>query len=567
LLLYRDRLVNQVDRYSTDIRNNTDVGWLFGIHALVGLAAVLACYGVPGEVTEHDLAEHLYAYVDGAHHTYGELLAIACMVIAELQHEGNGLLVRGVAQRAGCFDVAAITPATKERLMDALLSLVPRREFFGVMDVTPRLSRVEADAIVTRALGIEDCEAAQSTADVVADTISTTVFELKNHVINTVLPALHNDDIRHCVSVLVRARHSGATVFLNAAGRSREVGRYFCNAIAAQGIGTQIIDEAMDTSVICTNADDILLTISGSGRTASVAHCLYALAKRGESAPHMISLTAAPHEPLWRATRHVLFIPGTTKCREQISTVDGVGRESTFEIGCLAVLSAVSEVVRKLSTNDDAQGTVQHVAPYIEQQLRATQPLLRHLLKQAKASGRAVEELKKVEASTKGYEGVNRTGDILRTVADWVERGRPPCVYLMAIGSAHPVAKLFAMRLRNIGFNVAVPGPSEISPCMQWGDVAVAISTGGDEERLLEMLAIAMALNNQTVVVCADDSSPIAGSATVCLSIGGRSSSGYGPRDVLQLTAFLYLEGVAVALMRSLGRTEQDLEHAQLQLE
>jgi len=146
--------------------------------------------------------------------------------------------------------------------------------------------------------------------------------------------------------------------------------------------------------------------------------------------------------------------------------------------------------------------------------------------------------------------------------AEWVDRGRPPIIFFLGVGRNNHIVRLLAGRMRNIGFNVAVPGPDQISPPMKPGDVVFAITMDGNEPRLLAMLEFTRGLSNLCLVMTAHQQSPATQFATlVILPVDEQrivSLSAAEAQRTFELGSLLYLEGLAVSLMRTLDRTEME---------
>jgi D-arabinose 5-phosphate isomerase GutQ len=154
-----------------------------------------------------------------------------------------------------------------------------------------------------------------------------------------------------------------------------------------------------------------------------------------------------------------------------------------------------------------------------------------------------------------------------------------PRIYLFGLGQNIYIARLFARRIQNIGFDVYVPGPREIVSSPRERDIAVFISNSG-RNKLLSKLDTAIDKGCRTVLITAEPNSEFARKCNdangICIKISNVSSEDHTSEIMdnnsvsyqkrfnkrsFELSAMFYLEGVSVALMKSLGIDETGLKH------
>lgn len=119
--------------------------------------------------------------------------------------------------------------------------------------------------------------------------------------------AISDSDKDKMVEVLVEARRNNKKVFVIGAGRSGLVGKAFAMRLLHLGFNVYVIGE---TILPRASPDDILIAISGSGRTKLVV----AAAEAAKSAlVKVVAITSHPDSPLGKLSDIVVVIPGRTK--------------------------------------------------------------------------------------------------------------------------------------------------------------------------------------------------------------------------------------------------------------
>ncbi len=109
------------------------------------------------------------------------------------------------------------------------------------------------------------------------------------------------------VNTLLEARKEGKRVFIMGAGRSGLVAKAFAMRLLHLGFSVYVIGE---TILPPMNKGDILIAVSGSGRTKTVVAVAEAAKSLGAK---VIALTTYPDSPLGKLADVIMRIPGRTK--------------------------------------------------------------------------------------------------------------------------------------------------------------------------------------------------------------------------------------------------------------
>ena len=109
------------------------------------------------------------------------------------------------------------------------------------------------------------------------------------------------------IDLLLNARREGRRIFVVGAGRSGLVAKAFAMRLTHMGFDVYVIGETITPPM---RRDDILLAVSGSGRTKTVV----AVAETARSiGARVVAITTYPDSPLGRVSDLVVRIPGRTK--------------------------------------------------------------------------------------------------------------------------------------------------------------------------------------------------------------------------------------------------------------
>ncbi len=126
--------------------------------------------------------------------------------------------------------------------------------------------------------------------------------EIADHIQKTV-NELDDNEVDRMVDEILKAD----SVFVVGAGRSGLVGRSFAMRLVQLGLEAHVVGE---TTTPAINKGDLLLAVSGSGRTSQVYHVVK-IAK--EIGVRVLTITSYPKEKVGRLSDHIVKIKGRTK--------------------------------------------------------------------------------------------------------------------------------------------------------------------------------------------------------------------------------------------------------------
>jgi len=158
-------------------------------------------------------------------------------------------------------------------------------------------------------------------------------------------------------------------------------------------------------------------------------------------------------------------------------------------------------------------------------------------------------------------------------------------IFTVGMGRSGFVARAFALRLMNLGFNVYFLGET-ITPAAEKGDVVVAISGTGSTKLVLTAAAAAKEICATVVAVTSFHESQLGKMADLIVTIRGRTKAGMpkeedyvarqiiGEREpltplgsIFEDNSMVFLDSLIVELMHRLGRTEADLKRRHATIE
>lgn len=175
--------------------------------------------------------------------------------------------------------------------------------------------------------------------------------------INNAIDYIKQDEVAAFVEKLESVYREGKKVLVIGAGRSGLVGRAFAMRLMHMGYNVYVLGE---TIVPALNPGDVVIAISGSGRTKLVVTAAEVAKSVGAN---VISLTTFPDSPLGKLSDLVVQVPGRTKIskeddynvRQLIGIYEPLAPLGTlFEITVLVLLdSVVSELMSKLGKTEE----------------------------------------------------------------------------------------------------------------------------------------------------------------------------------------------------------------------
>jgi len=158
------------------------------------------------------------------------------------------------------------------------------------------------------------------------------------------------------VDALISARKEGRRIFIVGAGRSGLVAKAFAMRLLHLGFNVYVVGETILPPI---SKGDILIAVSGSGRTRSVVAIAEAAKSLGAK---ILALTTYPDSPLGKLADILVRIPGRTKLAKEedyyIRQVMGVHEPlaplgTLFEATTMIFLDGVVvELMRKLGVTE-----------------------------------------------------------------------------------------------------------------------------------------------------------------------------------------------------------------------
>lgn len=158
-------------------------------------------------------------------------------------------------------------------------------------------------------------------------------------------------------------------------------------------------------------------------------------------------------------------------------------------------------------------------------------------------------------------------------------------IFIVGMGRSGFVARAFALRLMNLGFNVYFLGET-ITPAAEKGDLLIAISGTGATKLVLTASTAAKEIGATVIAFTSFSESPLGQAADHTVTIKGRTKAGWpkeedylarqliGEREpltplgsVFENNCMVFLDSLVVELMHRLGRTEEDLKRRHATIE
>jgi len=158
-------------------------------------------------------------------------------------------------------------------------------------------------------------------------------------------------------------------------------------------------------------------------------------------------------------------------------------------------------------------------------------------------------------------------------------------IFIVGMGRSGFVARAFALRLMNLGFNVYFLGET-ITPAAEKGDLLIAISGTGATKMVLTAGTAAKEIGATVIALTSFSESPLGRIADHVITIKGRTKTGWpkeedylarqliGEREpltplgsVFENNCMVFLDSLVVELMHRLGRTEEDLKRRHATIE
>ena len=158
-------------------------------------------------------------------------------------------------------------------------------------------------------------------------------------------------------------------------------------------------------------------------------------------------------------------------------------------------------------------------------------------------------------------------------------------IFTVGMGRSGFVARAFALRLMNLGFNVYFLGET-ITPAAEKGDLLIAISGTGTTKMVLTASTAAKDIGAKVLAITSFPESPLGQLADLVVHIRGRTKAGtpkekdYLTRQIMgvgepltplgsifEINSMVFLDSLVVELMHRLGSTEADMKRRHATLE
>jgi 6-phospho-3-hexuloisomerase len=175
--------------------------------------------------------------------------------------------------------------------------------------------------------------------------------------------------------------------------------------------------------------------------------------------------------------------------------------------------------------------------------------------------------------------------DEVEEFIDTLLKAKDRKIFTIGMGRSGFVARAFALRLMNLGFNVYVLGET-ITPAAEKGDLLIAVSGTGSTKMVLTASSAAKDIGAKVIAVTSFQESPLGQLADLSVTVKGRTKAGMpveedyvarqiiGEREpltplgsIFENSSMVFLDSLIVEIMHRLGRTEADLKRRHATIE
>lgn len=578
-----EEILRLTSEEAEEMSSNSDLGMAVLSELMAEASLMNMRYGKsrPKDGSEHLLADRmdelLPAHIPRLH---CEMVGIASIIMGYLYgndyDRGAFRKVRDMVKRLGLPTDPAEIGLTKEIIVEALTSVNTRPDKYTFFDAPEgRITREEAQTIYERLFGSRQNEIDEFVLDI-NYYVNNSIKAMFEHINTEILPYLDSDKTKELIDLLLETKRLGGRVIINAAGRIGEVAVFFQQKLRA--LGFQVDDFKEITPEFLINENDLVLTFSGSGSTASVITNIKnvdVLHRKNKLHRRIFSITAKAGADVWKIGRQyhsTMVIRGMTKedsdAAKKRDGAEYLPLASTFEYSTMLYLEGIVEALIQNGGGIDESKDAMPVRHVIEKTTATIKDELKEKLSENELRTKQFIEqlLSAIERNADGTIKISESGGT-------ISRKR---IYLFGLGQNNYVIRLFARRMQNIGFEVYVPGPRDIVSRPRKGDLAIFVSNSGARGQMEEKMLIAKERECPAVFITAAPYSPMANAADIVIPVTKRTtvshtadimkpSSAYQEeREVkrtFELASMFYLEGVSVALMKILGIKDIDLQH------
>jgi len=141
---------------------------------------------------------------------------------------------------------------------------------------------------------------------VVSGTLRTAVSEIVDF-IERAMDLISDEHVDALINELIEAHKRGSKILIIGAGRTGLVGKAFAQRLLHLGYNVAVLGE---TIVPRINSNDLIISLSGSGRTKLVVTATEAAKAVGA---RIVVITSLPDSPLAKLADVLVVVPGRTK--------------------------------------------------------------------------------------------------------------------------------------------------------------------------------------------------------------------------------------------------------------
>jgi len=141
---------------------------------------------------------------------------------------------------------------------------------------------------------------------VVSGTLRTAVSEIVDF-IERAMDLISDEHVNALINELIEAHKRGSKILIIGAGRTGLVGKAFAQRLLHLGYNVAVLGE---TIVPRINSNDLIISLSGSGRTKLVVTATEAAKAVGA---RIVVITSLPDSPLAKLADVLVVVPGRTK--------------------------------------------------------------------------------------------------------------------------------------------------------------------------------------------------------------------------------------------------------------
>ena len=554
-------ILNRLYMYQDEIKKSSIAGLIILGELLAEASLLNMRYNSsrPKDGSEHLLADQLEKYISDKPHLHGELVVIASICMAYFYNANYEFLIHLIIELGFSIKLDELN-LDKELLIKALTETKPIKGKITFFDLH-KLTRTEAEFACEQIFNDNIQVKNSNDSNIISDIVEKSIESISRHVRNKVLPMLQKEKTAKFIALLLKTRDSSNRIILNAAGRIGEIASFFGHQLTA--LNFNVLRYVEGTPEFIVKKDDLVLTLSGSGTTGSIINNLKDAAIKTKN---LVVITAKMNVDTWKISESqndqiLIYVPGATKDDiNDENTENYLPLSSSFEYSVMLYLEGIIEAI--IATNNDTDDELINIVRYTISKsiINTYTKVLPHL----KVTGSSILNL------------INKLANIKLD-----RKIQEPAIYFFGLGRNNNVARLFARRLQNIGYNVFVPGPMDIISKPNNGDIAIFISNSGNRDIILKKLYVFKgntedSINCQVVTFTANPNSELANKSDLTITLYNESTDKYTSesltdsdnhkktRDLkraFETIVMFIFEGISVALMKILHLSSKDLNH------